>query len=80
MNLQLLTCFVTITGNRIAHLCYSTNLNMLNNVQVCGSKGKLTLLNPFWCPTQLQTSSEVMEFPLPNPDMKVMFMNSQGLA
>ena len=80
MNLTIADMFVTITGNRIAHLCYSINLNMLNNAQVCGSKGRLTLLDPFWCPTQLQTPSEVMEFPLPNPDMNVIFPNSQGLA
>ena len=71
---------VTTTGNQVAHLCYTTNLNLLNTAQVCGSKGRMTLQDPFWCPTQLQTSSETLDFPLPNPHLNMKFNNSQGLA
>ena len=67
-------------GNRVAQLCFSINLKLLNNAQVCGSKGHLTLLNPFWCPTQLQTPSETLDFPLPNQHLDMIFPNSQGLA
>ena len=53
---------------------------MVNNAQIGGSKGRLTLLDPFWCPTQLKTPSELLNYPLPNPDMNVIFTNSQELS
>ena len=72
--------FYLNTGNRVAHLCFSINLKMLNNAQVCGSKGMLTLLDPFWCPTQLQTPSEILDFPLPKPDLDMLFGNGRGMV
>ena len=68
------------TGNRVAHLCYSINLKMVNNAQVCGSKGRLTLLDPFWYPTQLQTPSELLDYPLPKPDLDMIFGNGRGMV
>ena len=75
---QNLCTFYTI-GNRVAHLCYSINLKMVNNAQVCGSKGRLTLLDPFWCPTQLLTPSETLDYPLPKPDLDMVFGNGRGM-
>ena len=71
---------MSFVGNRITQLCYSSNLQMVNNARISGSKGRLTVLEQFYSPTQLQTPSELLDYPLPNPDVNVIFPNSQGLA
>ena len=51
--------FATITlrysGERVAQLTSSICLDLPNEAVVVGTKGRLKLHSPFWCPTKLET-------------------------
>jgi dihydrodiol dehydrogenase / D-xylose 1-dehydrogenase (NADP) len=42
-------------GGRVAQLSCSIGVDLLNEAAVFGTKGKMKLLKPFWCPTKLET-------------------------
>jgi len=75
-------CHYTLfsTGNRVANLTCSINLNLPKQAQICGSKGIMTLTEPFWCTTTLQTPSGNLDFPLPKPDLEMIFNNGRGMT
>ena len=79
-NFHVSTMHFISTGNRVANLSCSINLNIPKQAQICGSKGILTLTEPFWCTTQLQTPSGNLDFPLPKPDLEMIFTNGQGMT
>ena len=45
------------SGERVAQLTCSVNLDLPNEATVVGTKGALKLPGPFWCPTKLETPS-----------------------
>ena len=55
-------CYYTIiiyrySGERVAQLTCSINLELPKEAIVVGTKGTLKLPAPFWCPTKLETPS-----------------------
>ena len=71
---------ITYPGGRIAQLCYSLLADLPCEALVCGTKGQLKLLKRFWCPTKLETSEGLKEFPLPTPYQPTNFPNSEGMC
>ena len=55
--------FATITlkysGQRVAQLSCSIGVDLVNEAVVYGTKGKLKLPSPFWCPVKLETTTDV---------------------
>ncbi len=49
--------YIRYSGERVAHLACSTNLQMKNEAVVVGTKGIIKVPNPFWCPTKLEAPS-----------------------
>lgn len=52
------------SGERVAQLSCSIGVDLVNEAVVIGTKGKLKLPYPFWCPTKLETpevSSDLLE-------------------
>ena len=43
------------SGERVAQLTCSIGVDLVNEAVVFGTKGKLKLPYPFWCPTKLDT-------------------------
>ena len=46
---------------------------------VYGSKGSMTIPDPFWCSTKLETPSGTLDFPLPEAKIPFNYTNSAGL-
>jgi dihydrodiol dehydrogenase / D-xylose 1-dehydrogenase (NADP) len=44
------------SGERVAQLSCSIGVDLSNDAVVYGTKGKLKLQSPFWCPTKLETA------------------------
>ena len=66
-------------GGRIAQLTCGTANNMSCEGVVCGTKGDLKLLDYFVCPTKLESSAGVREYPLPETTLPLNYPNSTGL-
>ena len=49
------TIILRYSGERVAQLTSSTCLNLPSEAVVVGTKGRLKLHSPFWCPTKLET-------------------------
>jgi dihydrodiol dehydrogenase / D-xylose 1-dehydrogenase (NADP) len=65
---------------RTATLLTHTKVDLPCEGLVIGTKGTLKLPNPFLCSTKLETPSGTLEFPLPQSDKKINFLNSTGLS
>ena len=63
----------------IVHITCSTAYAMPCEAVVCGTKGDMRVLHPFWCGTKLETPSGMKEYPLPDPVAPVNFPNGQGM-
>jgi hypothetical protein len=50
-------CLIRYSGERVAQLTCSINLELPKEAIVVGTKGTLKLPAPFWCPTKLETPS-----------------------
>ena len=52
--------FASITlkysGQRVAQLSCSIGVDLINDAVVYGTKGKMKLPSPFWCPSILETA------------------------
>ena len=46
---------------------------------VYGSKGSMTIPDPFWCSTKLETPSGTLDFPLPEAKIPFNYTTSAGL-
>jgi dihydrodiol dehydrogenase / D-xylose 1-dehydrogenase (NADP) len=64
----------------IAHSFITTRAKLGNEAKIIGTKGSLTLAEPFWCSTRLDTPTGTIEFPLPKVTGQVNFENSEGLC
>ena len=76
---ELVVITLCYSRGRIAQLACGVSSNMLNDAVVCGTKGHLRLHDPFLCPTRLETSDDVREFPLPSPPLPIVFLNGTGM-
>ena len=70
----------TYPGNRIAQLTVSVVSELPCEALICGTKGEIKVPKRFWCPTQLETSEGIKEYPLPKPYMPTNFTNSEGFC
>lgn len=52
------------SGERVAQLSCSIGVDLVNEAVVIGTKGKLKLPYPFWCPTKLETPEVSLEMPV----------------
>eukprot|EP00112_Aurelia_sp_Birch-Aquarium-sp1_P026987 Seg994.6 transcript_id=Seg994.6/GoldUCD/mRNA.D3Y31 product="Trans-1 2-dihydrobenzene-1 2-diol dehydrogenase" protein_id=Seg994.6/GoldUCD/D3Y31 len=67
------------SGRRIAQTWVSGNANLPNEGIIIGSKGKIVVKFPFWCPTQIEVNGEIRECSLPETPFPTNFVNSAGL-
>jgi len=72
--------YISFSGNKVAQLSYSFNLEFPNETVVRGSGGSIILTIPLSKGSpNIQTSLGKLEFPLPDTDMKLNFPTSRGL-
>jgi len=64
----------------IANVFISTRAKLQNDAKIVGTKGTLTIGEPFWAPTRLDTPTGTLDFPLPAVGEQVNFGNSEGLC
>jgi len=67
-------------GNGIAQSFISIRAKLSNEAKIVGTKGTLTIGEPFQCPTRLDTPTGTIEFPLPQVAEQVNFEGSEGLC
>ncbi|EFN61800.1 Trans-1,2-dihydrobenzene-1,2-diol dehydrogenase [Camponotus floridanus] len=66
-------------GNRTATITTQGFVNLTNDASICGTKGIIKVPN-FWCPTTVELPSGTLNFPLPQLNHKINFINSAGLS
>ena len=76
---ELAAMILTYKGGRIAQLTCGTAYDLPCEAMVCGTKGDIKILRPFWCPTKMETPDGIKEYPLPEPTLPVNFPNGQGM-
>jgi len=64
---------------KMASLIYSSDCSMHNSAVIAGKNQFIRILPSFHAPTELQTPTGILEFPLPENNGKFCYPNSQGL-
>ena len=59
-------------------IIHISEFDHLDNAEIIGDKGKISLGEPHWCPTKITTPEAIMEFELPEPDMPSKCPNCTG--
>lgn len=78
---QSTSIILTYSKNRVAVLSTHTKLELPNVARVMGTKGTVTLDNPFWCPEKIQTvDGKWHEYLTPKAKLPFNFVNSGGLS
>lgn len=65
--------------NRLAVCTCSVTSNLACDAVITGTKGTIKIPQKMWCPTTLVVNGTETEFPLPEPDMPLNYINSVGL-
>ncbi|CAE1171550.1 DHDH [Acanthosepion pharaonis] len=77
---QSATIIFKYKGGQMANLTYNTEFQSECTASICGTKGRIQLPYPFWCPTKVTINEEEMEFPLSSGEFKFNLVNSAGLS
>lgn len=74
-----MSCVLTYPGGKTA--CLSTHgiIDLPNTALIIGTKGKIEIGFPFWCPTKMTVCGEEKEFPIPKGEGEFVYTNSSGL-
>lgn len=66
-------------GNRTATIITQALVTLPNEAYICGTKGMIRVPS-FWAPTTVELPSGTLNFPLPQLDQEINFINSAGLS
>ncbi|KAM9860934.1 trans-1,2-dihydrobenzene-1,2-diol dehydrogenase [Aulostomus maculatus] len=75
------TVVVTLkfSNNRMAVFTCSSGLQLPNDAIIVGTKGTIRIPAHMWCPTSLVVNGKETEYPVPEPGLRLNFLNSTGM-
>ncbi|XP_016527024.1 uncharacterized protein LOC103138111 isoform X6 [Poecilia formosa] len=65
--------------NRMATFTCSAGVQLHSEAFIAGTKGKIQVPSPMWCPTSLVVNEKVTQYPVPEPSLPLNFTNSTGM-
>ncbi|XP_014849831.1 PREDICTED: uncharacterized protein LOC106922158 isoform X1 [Poecilia mexicana] len=66
--------------NRMATFTCSAGVQLPNDAIIAGTKSKIQVPSPMWCPTSLVVNEKVTQYPVPEPSLPLNFTNSTGMC
>uniref|UniRef100_A0A3B3UPP7 Trans-1,2-dihydrobenzene-1,2-diol dehydrogenase n=2 Tax=Poecilia latipinna TaxID=48699 RepID=A0A3B3UPP7_9TELE len=66
--------------NRMATFTCSAGVQLPNDAIIAGTKGKIQVPSPMWCPTSLVVNEKETQYPVPEPHLPLNFTNSTGMC
>ncbi|XP_016518459.1 uncharacterized protein LOC103154714 isoform X23 [Poecilia formosa] len=73
-----LAVILKYSKNRMAMFTCFTGVQLHNDAIIVGTKGKIQVPSPMWCPTSLVVNKKETQYPVPEPSLPLNFTNSTG--
>uniref|UniRef100_A0A671VNL1 Trans-1,2-dihydrobenzene-1,2-diol dehydrogenase n=1 Tax=Sparus aurata TaxID=8175 RepID=A0A671VNL1_SPAAU len=67
------------SNNRMAVFTSSSDIELLNDAVIVGTKGAIRIPEHMWCPTSLVVNGKETKYPVPEPYLPLNFINSTGM-
>ncbi|XP_008403828.1 trans-1,2-dihydrobenzene-1,2-diol dehydrogenase-like isoform X7 [Poecilia reticulata] len=75
---ETLAVILKYSKNRMAMFTCFAGVQLHNDAIIVGTKGKIQVPSPMWCPTSLIVNKKETQYPVPEPYLPLNFANSTG--